>query len=75
MLGDDLRLVPYALRVGQRARRLLRFNVGLAIALKLSLAIGAVLGTVSLLVAVLLGDLGASLAVTINAMRIARLKV
>lgn len=75
LMGDDLRLLPYAVRVGQRARRLLRFNVGLALALKLSLAVGAVLGMVSLLSAVLLGDVGASAAVTINAMRIARLRV
>jgi Cd2+/Zn2+-exporting ATPase len=75
LMGDDLGLLPYALRVGQRARRTLRFNIGLALALKLSLAVGAVLGTVSLLGAVLVGDLGASLAVTANAMRIARLKI
>jgi Cd2+/Zn2+-exporting ATPase len=74
LLGDDLRLLPYALRVAQRARRLLRFNIALALGLKLVLAIGAVSGFVSLLVAVLLGDMGASIAVTVNAMRITRLE-
>jgi Cd2+/Zn2+-exporting ATPase len=74
LLGDDLRLLPYALRVAQRARRLLRFNIGLALGLKLLLAIGAVTGVVNLLMAVLLGDMGASIAVTVNAMRIARLE-
>lgn len=74
LLGDDLRLLPYALRIAQRARRLVRLNIGLALGLKLLLAVGAVTGTVSLLVAVLVGDLGASLAVTLNAMRVARLR-
>ena len=48
--------------------------MGLAVGLKLVLAVGALFGTVSLLVAVLLGDMGASLAITLNAMRIARLE-
>jgi Cd2+/Zn2+-exporting ATPase len=74
LLGDDLRLLPYAQMVTQRARRLLRFNVGIAVGLKLLLAVGAVTGLVNLLVAVLVGDLGASLAVTINAMRLSRLR-
>jgi Cd2+/Zn2+-exporting ATPase len=73
LLGDDLRLLPYSVRVAQRARRLLRFNISLALGLKLLLAVGAVTGMVNLLVAVLLGDMGASLAVTLNAMRISRL--
>jgi Cd2+/Zn2+-exporting ATPase len=48
------------------------FNIGLALGLKLLLAGGAVAGVVSLMVAVLVGDMGASLAVTLNAMRLAR---
>lgn len=74
LLADDLRMLPYALRITQRARRLVRFNIALALGLKLFLAVGAVTGTVSLLVAVLLGDLGASLTVTLNAMRVAHLR-
>jgi Cd2+/Zn2+-exporting ATPase len=74
LLGDDLRLLPYAVRVSQRARRLVRFNITLALGLKALLALGALTGTVNLLVAVLLGDMGASLAVTLNAMRLSRLE-
>ena len=73
LLSDDLRMLPYALRIAHRARWLLRFNIAIAIGLKLLLAVGAVTGVVSLLVAVLLGDLGASLAVTLNAMRLGRM--
>ncbi|TFG66560.1 MAG: cation-translocating P-type ATPase, partial [Gemmatimonadales bacterium] len=74
LMADDLNMLPYARRVAQLARRLVRFNIGLALGLKALLAIGAVGGFVSLIVAVLVGDMGASLAVTLNAMRLARLK-
>ncbi|WP_420633101.1 heavy metal translocating P-type ATPase [Candidatus Palauibacter sp.] len=74
LMGDDLGMLPYARRVSQMARRLVRFNIAFALGLKTILAIGAVTGSVSLIVAVLVGDMGASLAVTLNAMRLARLK-
>ena len=74
LMADDLNMLPYARRVSQLARRLVRFNIAFALGLKALLAIGAVGGFVTLIVAVLVGDLGASLAVTLNAMRLARLK-
>jgi len=74
LMGDDLAMLPYARRVSRMARSLVRFNIAFALGLKALLAIGAVGGFVSLLVAVLVGDLGASLAVTLNAMRLGRLK-
>lgn len=74
LMADDLTMLPYARKLSRMARSLVRFNIGLALVLKAALAIGAVTGVVSLLVAVLVGDLGASLAVTINAMRLARAK-
>ncbi len=74
LMADDLNMLPYARRISRLARRLVRFNIGLALGLKLLLAAGAIGGVVSLLVAVLVGDMGASLAVTLNAMRLARLR-
>ena len=74
LMADDLTMLPYARRVSQLARRLVRINIGLALGLKAMLAVGAVGGFVSLIVAVLVGDMGASLAVTLNAMRLARSK-
>jgi Cd2+/Zn2+-exporting ATPase len=74
LMADDLAMLPYAVRVARLARRLVRFNIALALGLKLLLAVGAVGGVVSLLVAVLVGDVGASLTVTLNAMRLARVK-
>jgi len=74
LMADDLVMLPYARQVSKLARRLVRLNIGFALGIKAILAIGAVTGFISLLVAVLVGDLGASLAVTLNAMRLARMK-
>lgn len=74
LMADDLSKVPYAIRLGRRARRTIRFNIALAIGLKLLLAVGAVSGQVTLALAVLFGDLGASLVVTLNALRLATMR-
>ncbi len=74
LMGDDLTKLPYAVRLARRARHVIRFNIGLALGLKLILAVGAVFGVVSLAVAVLVGDMGGSLAVTLNALRLARMR-
>lgn len=71
LMADDLAMLPYAVGLAKLARRIIKFNISLALGLKLLLAAGAVGGAVSLLVAVLFGDLGASLVVTLNAMRLA----
>jgi Cd2+/Zn2+-exporting ATPase len=74
LMADDLGMLPYAVRLAKRARHVIIFNIGVALGLKLLLAGGAVGGVVSLLVAVLVGDMGASLVVTLNSMRLARLR-
>lgn len=74
LMADDLDKLPYAFQLSRRARRTVRFNIGLALGLKLVLAVGAVLGMVSLAVAVLVGDMGGALVVTANALRVAALK-
>jgi Cd2+/Zn2+-exporting ATPase len=72
LMGDDLGRLPYLVRLARQSRRVIRQNIGAAILLKTVLAIGVPLGAVSLIVAVLVGDMGASLAVTANALRLAR---
>jgi Zn2+/Cd2+-exporting ATPase len=74
LMGDDLARLPYAIHLARRARRTIRFNIGLALGLKALLAVGAVTGVVSLAVAVLIGDLGASLVVTGNALSLSRIR-
>jgi Cd2+/Zn2+-exporting ATPase len=72
LMGDDLSMLPYARRLAHAARRRVRANIGLALGLKGLLALGALTGHVSLIVAVLVGDMGATLAIVLNAMRLAR---
>lgn len=71
LLADDLTKVPYAVHLARRARATIRLNIGIALGLKALLGVGAVLGLVSLPVAVLVGDMGGSLAVTLSALRLA----
>jgi Cd2+/Zn2+-exporting ATPase len=72
LMGDDLEKLPYVVRLSRRARAVIRQNIVAAIAIKAVLAIGVPLGYVSLIAAVLVGDLGVSLAVTVNALRLGR---
>ena len=73
LMGDDLSRLPFAVALARRARRTIRFNIVIALGTKLVLAVGAVLGAVTLAQAVLIGDLGASLVVTLNALLLGRL--
>ena len=72
LMGDDLSKLPYAVHLARKARRTIRFNIAFALSTKFLLAIGAVMGVVSLAAAVIVGDMGGSLVVTLNALRLAR---
>ena len=72
LMGDDLSRLPYLVRLSQRATRVIRQNVAVAIAVKAILAVGVPLGMVSLVAAVIIGDMGVSLAVVLNALRLGR---
>lgn len=74
LMSDDLGHLPYAVHLARRARRIIRFNIAMALGAKLVLGVGAVLGVVSLAVAVLVGDMGGSLLVTVNALRLTRMR-
>ena len=74
LMGDSLERLPYLHELSRRSRRVIRQNIWAAIGIKLGLAIGVPLGFVSLIAAVVIGDMGASLAVTANALRLARLR-
>ena len=72
LMGDDLDRLPYLLELSRRARRVIRQNIAAALLVKAVLVVGVPLGWVSLIAAVIVGDLGVSLAVTLNAMRLGR---
>ncbi len=71
LMADELTKLPYAFTIARRTWRTVRVNIALALALKVVLAAGAVVGITSLAAAVRVGDMGGSLAVTINAIRLA----
>lgn len=74
LMGDDLSRLPYLVGLSRRARAVIRENIALAIGIKAILAIGVPLGHVSLIAAVLIGDMGVSLLVTANALRLAHVR-
>ncbi|MGD2217192.1 MAG: cation-translocating P-type ATPase [Gemmatimonadales bacterium] len=74
LMADDLRCLPYLFRLSHTSSAVIRQNIAASIAIKFSLAAGTLPGWVSLITAVLVGDMGASLAVTGNALRLGRLK-
>jgi Cd2+/Zn2+-exporting ATPase len=74
LMGDDLDRLAYVLILSRRTRNVIRQNVAAAIAVKLVLAAGVPLGLVSLIAAVVIGDMGVSLAVTANALRLGSLR-
>ena len=73
LMGDDLSRLAYVRSLSQEAVRVIRTNIVLALGVKAVLAVGVPMGAVSLISAVLVGDMGVSLAVTANALRLARL--
>ncbi len=72
LMADDLSKIPYLVELSRRANRVIRQNTFASILIKFSLALGVFPGVVTLVMAVLIGDMGASLGVTSNAMRLAR---
>ena len=70
-MADDLSKLPQIMRLGRQAIRVIRQNIAIALAIK-ALAIAAVFpGWLTLWLAVL-GDMGASVLVTLNGMRLLR---
>jgi Cd2+/Zn2+-exporting ATPase len=71
LMTDDLARVPYLVTLSRRTGRVIRQNVWSSLAVKAVLAVGAPLGLVSVIHAIVVGDMGMSLGVTGNAMRLA----
>ena len=73
-MGDDLSKLPYLFQLSRSSRRIIRQNVWTSVLVKFFLIAGVFPGLVTLILAVLVGDMGTSLAVTGNAMRLARIR-
>ncbi len=74
LMADDLSKLPYLVELSRRARRIIQQNIWFSVLTKFSLGAGVFPGYVTLVLAVLVGDMGASLAVTGNALRLAQTK-
>ncbi|MCG3212041.1 MAG: Cadmium-transporting ATPase [Anaerolineae bacterium] len=73
LMADDLSQLPAAIQLGRRAANTIKFNIWLAIVIKAIFLAAAVLGVATLWMAVF-ADVGASLLVTLNGMRLLRQK-
>ncbi len=71
LMADELLKIPFAIRLGRATLRNIRFNIGLSLALKAVVLVLAIAGVATLWMAVL-ADLGASLLVIANGMRLLR---
>ncbi len=74
LMADDLNRLPYLVELSRKARGVIRQNIWFSILIKFSLGVGVFPGFVTLVLAVLVGDMGASLAVTGNALRLAQVR-
>ncbi|MEO8482533.1 MAG: heavy metal translocating P-type ATPase [Acidobacteriota bacterium] len=73
LMTDDLERLPYALRLGRATLSNIRWNVGLALGMKLAFVVLAVSGMATLWMAIV-ADTGASLLVTASSLRLLRVK-
>lgn len=74
LMADELDRLPYLVELSGEANGIIRVNIGASLAVKAVLAVGAPLGLVSVIVAIVVGDMGMSIGVTGNAMRLAKLE-
>lgn len=72
LMGDDIRKLPYLYALSTAATGVIRQNIGASLGVKAILAVGVPIGVVGVATAVIVGDMGMSLGVTGNAMRLSR---
>ncbi len=71
LMSDDLARIPYVMRLGRRTLRTIRANIALSLAIKGLFVLLAVAGAATLWMAVF-ADMGTSLIVTLNGLRLLR---
>ena len=71
LMGDDLSKLPFAIRLSRRTLAVLRQNIGFSLAVKVAVLILVLQGAASLWMAVI-ADVGTSLVVILNGMRLLR---
>jgi len=74
LMQDDLSKLPYLVKLSEKTLKIVKENVLASILIKGSFSVLVFPGLVTLWLAVAIGDMGLSLAVILNAMRLLRLK-
>jgi len=74
LMSDDLSKLPYLYALSGKANTVIQENIWVSIGVKALLAIGVPFGLVNVAVAVVVGDMGMSLGVTTNALRLAGMR-
>lgn len=74
LMGDDLKGIIYLKNLSSKTLSVIKENISLAIGIKLGFAILAIIGIINLWSAVAIGDVGLSLAVILNAMRLIKVE-
>ncbi len=74
LMHDDLSKISYLIHLAKETSRVIKQNVSVSIVIKTSFAILALLGMINLWVAVAIGDMGLSLAVILNSLRLTKVK-
>ncbi|WP_339104507.1 heavy metal translocating P-type ATPase [Haloterrigena salinisoli] len=74
LMSDDLTRLPYLYELSHTATGVIRQNIWASLAVKAALAAGTPFGLVTVIHAVVIGDMGMSLGVTGNAMRLANVE-
>jgi Cd2+/Zn2+-exporting ATPase len=74
LLHDDLSKIPYLVKLGNKTMDVVKTNISASILIKGSFAVLAIGGWITLWMAVAIGDMGLSLAVILNALRLSGFK-
>jgi Cd2+/Zn2+-exporting ATPase len=75
LLEDDLSKISYLLKLSRVTMTRIRENITISLFVKLAIVFLGALGTISLWMAVILGDVGLTLLVILNSIRISRVKL
>jgi len=73
-MNDDLKKIIDFIDISKKTNKIIKQNIWASISIKVSFAVLTVIGLMTLWLAVGIGDMGVSLAVMLNAMRIFRYK-
>lgn len=73
LMGDDLRKLPFAVKLSRKALNIIKANITFAIAIKVIALLLVIPGWLTLWIAIL-SDMGATLLVALNSLRLMRVK-